>query len=640
MEPMDTKHHRSASGPPLVDAEAGNDGKGTGGVPIIRDESESEASDNRSMRGDEGGAWIRLSNEHEREGTRAEINLGMDTNDGTPDRGVEVEMEIEMEKAQAWNLYLTHSLSTWNGRSYEFAAIVLTANVWPDTLVAASVRGIVKTLASICFSSTVGRWVDKSPDRLRTLLTTITVNRISVICASILWFWVVEAKNGGNDGVPSPKLVADEASLGDAMKIAMFVLILGFGILEGLSASGNMLSMERDWVVAAAAPEGRAYDLTHLNAAMRRIDLICKLLAPILISVLISALGIKTGVVIVGGVSAGSWGVEIWSARRVWRSNARLQRRKPIRVDDHVTSDIVEVRSLMGKISQGFQSYKEDFKSYFSSKVWIPSVSLSLLHLSALSYGATFITFLLNAGFSLDLITLARATGSVVEISSTLVTPFGVRHLSKARGHGLYDPLHSPNGSSEALLQRGGEINESGRVTTGLERLGLWGLSWQLINIVPVTIILWTLSSTVPSNPLPKLLARIIPPTNSILLPLLLFTTLSFSRLGLWIFDLTTQQLTQTLVASSHRSSFTGCEYSLVAFFELGNNVMAMIWSRPEQFKWVALVSLGAVIVSAVLYAGWVRSVRGHLVHWERVGGCAGKCGRGRSLRDTIMFQY
>lgn len=513
----------------------------------------------------------------------------------------------------------------------------------------------MKTLASICFSSTVGRWVDKSPDRLRTLLTTITVNRISVICASILWFWVVEAKNGGN-GVPSPKLVADEASLGDAMKIAMFVLILGFGILEGLSASGNMLSMERDWVVAAAAPEGRAYDLTHLNAAMRRIDLICKLLAPILISVLISALGIKTGVVIVGGVSAGSWGVEIWSARRVWRSNARLQRRKPIRVDDHVTSDIVEVRSLMGKISQGFQSYKEDFKSYFSSKVWIPSVSLSLLHLSALSYGATFITFLLNAGFSLDLITLARATGSVVEISSTLVTPFGVRHLSKARGHGLYDPLHSPNGSSEALLQRGGEINESGRVTTGLERLGLWGLSWQLINIVrisyirlntevlidqvPVTIILWTLSSTVPSNPLPKLLARIIPPTNSILLPLLLFTTLSFSRLGLWIFDLTTQQLTQTLVASSHRSSFTGCEYSLVAFFELGNNVMAMIWSRPEQFKWVALVSLGAVIVSAVLYAGWVRSVRGHLVHWERVGGCAGKCGRGRSLRDTIMFQY
>lgn len=56
---------------------------------------------------------------------------------------------------------------------------------------------------------------------------------------------------------------------------------------------------------------------------------------------------------------------------------------------------------------------------------------------------------------------------------------------------------------------------------------------------------------------------------------------------------------------------------------------MAMIWSRPEEFKWVALVSLGAVIVSAVLYAAWVRSVRGHLVHWERIGGCAGKCGGG-----------
>lgn len=56
---------------------------------------------------------------------------------------------------------------------------------------------------------------------------------------------------------------------------------------------------------------------------------------------------------------------------------------------------------------------------------------------------------------------------------------------------------------------------------------------------------------------------------------------------------------------------------------------MAMIWSRPEQFKWVALVSLGAVGGSAGLYAMWVRSVRGHLVHWDRVGRCAGKCGGG-----------
>ncbi|KAM0152008.1 hypothetical protein ACHAPG_007900 [Botrytis cinerea] len=541
---------------------------------------------------------------------------------------MEMEMEINLNKAQAWTLYLSHFLSTWNGRSYEFAAIVFTANAWPDTLVAASIRGIVRTLASICFSSSVGRWVDNSPDRLRILLTTITVNRIAVICASILWFFVVESESNPENGVSLLQSVEDDVKFRDAMKIAMFLPILGFGILEGLSANGNMLSMERDWVVAAAAPEGNEYDLTHLNSSMRRIDLSCKLLAPILISFLISRWGINIGVIVVGGMSAASWGLEMWSARRVWSSNPRLQKRKKIRNDEGVSN--VEVQSLREKIMRGLRLHREDFRNYFSSKVWIPSMSLSLLHLSALSYGATFITFLLNAGFSLDLITLARAAGSVVEISSTVITPFGVRHLSKAHGHGPYDRLHISNDPREVPLQGEGEIDESGRITTGLERLGLWGLSWQFINLIPVTLILWVLSTStpIPSTPLfPRIVSPLTP--SSPFLPLLLFTSLSLSRLGLWIFDLTTQQLSQTLIAPTHRSSFAGCEYSLVALFELGNYVMAILWSRQDQFRWVAVVSLMAVGVSSVVYAGWVRSVRGHLVHWERVGRCGGKCGGG-----------
>ncbi|KAF5869945.1 putative iron-regulated transporter protein [Botrytis fragariae] len=541
--------------------------------------SDSVSDDGDGYDEDEEDALI--SNGAEQEVMQTEMNVEME---------MEMEVEMNLNKTQAWALYLSHFLSTWNGRSYEFAAIIFTASAWPDTLVAASIRGIVRTLASICFSSTVGRWVDQSPDRLKTLLTTITINRIAVICASILWFFVVESENNPENGVPLLQSRKDDVTLRDTMKIVMFLPILGFGILEALSANGNMLSMERDWVVVAAAPAGNQYDLTHLNSSMRRIDLSCKLLAPILISFLISRLGIKIGVIVVGGMSAASWGLEMWSARRVWRSNARLQRRKEVR-NDEVVSD-VEVRSVREKFMRGLRLHKEDFRNYFSSKVWIPSMSLSLLHFSALSYGATFITFLLNAGFSLDLITLARAAGSVVEISSTVVTPFGVRHLSKAHGHGPYDRLHGSNDSDEVLLQGEGEIDESGRITTGLERLGLWGLSWQFINLVypgnshpldPLHFHLYPQHS----SPLPH-----HPPLSpsSPLLALFLFATLSLSRLGLWIFDLTTQQLSQTLIAPTQRSSFAGCEYSLVALFELGNYVMAIIWSRPDQFGWVALL--------------------------------------------------
>lgn len=94
-------------------------------------------------------------------------------------------------------------------------------------------------------------------------------------------------------------------------------------------------------------------------------------------------------------------------------------------------------------------------------------------------------------------------------------------------------------------------------------------------------------------------------------------------------FNLTTQQLTQTMTLPSQRSSFTGVEYSFVSLFALGHHIITLVFHRPEQFKWIALISLAAVAVGTVSYAGWVWKRRGHLVHWEKIG-TACKCGKVR----------
>src|SRR5690349_19896753 len=144
----------------------------------------------------------------------------------------------------------------------------------PCHVMLTSGSGIVRALASICLSSVVGKWVDRSPDRLRTLLSTISVNRFSVISACTLWFFIVAPENPAGEGTLEDREIGGLA-LPTILKSGIFSLILALGILENLSASGNMLSMERDWVVRASAADGRPYDLTHLNSVMRRIDLIC-----------------------------------------------------------------------------------------------------------------------------------------------------------------------------------------------------------------------------------------------------------------------------------------------------------------------------------------------------------------------------
>jgi len=119
----------------------------------------------------------------------------------------------------------------------------------------------------------------------------------------------------------------------------------------------------------------------------------------------------------------------------------------------------------------------------------------------------------------------------------------------------------------------------------------------------------------------PLILATLSAHTTALTTAIPLFTFLSLSRLGLWTFDLTTTETTQLLVPASTRSSFGGTEQSLVAFFELLQWVAAAVWSRPDQFPWLALGSLGAVAVSAGMYASWVRGKRGHLVHLDVVCG-------------------
>jgi iron-regulated transporter 1 len=136
-----------------------------------------------------------------------------------------------------------------------------------------------------------------------------------------------------------------------------------------------------------------------------------------------------------------------------------------------------------------------------------------------------------------------------------------------------------------------------------------------------VLLAIWPLSSGTPDGSLPHLVSRILGSiTSQPLLAFALFFFLSISRLGLWIYDLTTQQLTQTMTSPSQRSSFTGVENSLISVFELVQHLAAIILHRPEQFKWIALMGWTAVAVSTVIYTGWVWRMRGHLVHWERLG--------------------
>ncbi|KAI1398751.1 Ferroporti-1 [Hypoxylon fuscum] len=519
-----------------------------------------------------------------------------------------------LARSQALNLYVSHAFSTWNARGYEFAAILFTAAAYPDTLVAAALRMIIVYFAMILFSGSVGRWVEHSPSRLRTLLSTIICNRSSVIFGSFFWILILSQED----------LVGDEAIFvlprNTAIKGMGFTVAVMLGIIERLSSSGNLISMERDWVVTVAAPAGRPYDLTHLNAAMRRIDLVCKLVSPILISAVISALGsVRLGVVFTGLTSLLSIPIEVFSAKRVWNSSPLLQAPRAVAPPRPMSAMQTTSRSWLARTRRYFHG----FEMYFSTSVWIPSVALALLHFNMLTWRATFITYLINVGYSLNIITAARAIGSVFEISSTVITPRGIDYMGKAHHHN-----HSSSGvddddeSGVGLIAGDQGGNRDIQTMVGLQRFGLWGISWQIINTAPVVLALWAMSAQRDeAESLSSFMRRIVAEKGSpnVGWSIVMFSFLAFSRFGVWVFDLTTQQLTQTMVPQHERSSFAGTENSIVNIFELLGAGASIAFPRIEQYRWLALASLVSVVISWVMYAAWVRRQRGHLVHWEKL---------------------
>ena len=593
----------------------------------------------------------------------------------------------DVTSRQAYYLYVSHALSMWNSRTYEFAVVRSLfqdtppgkdyfwsgSNQHPDLVhpnrlpwesysvfykVSTSFSpvkhsrisdnpyrsGIAETGCVLLFSSALGRWVDRTPSRLRAILMTINTNRIAVLVSCTMWFLLLSFSSA-------------------AQKQALFGIALVLGMVEKLSRGTNILSMERDWIPTLANPtiEGKTstqYDLTHLNTVTRRIDMLCKLVAPLAVSTFISAIGSeRIAVAVVAIISTMSWGLERWCLRQVWHQNGRLRAPKELGdVAGHETHIQTEasancfvkrppqrstpsfVNKLNTHIRASIHAHIEGGLYYFSTPVWIPSVCAAIPHASVLTFSGTMITYLLNAGFSLNLVTVARASGAVFEIGSTFLFPYAVAFFSRtgsvANEHGLgqYQQIDTHDGFSE-FVEGSSNVEyrpvKSRPTSSSLEHsvatTGSWAICGLFVSLVRTSPPFHLLKHS-------QLITRQIPAISSLfyldsvlspqanastekstafptsLLPLLiLIPSISLSLLFRWTYDLSATQLTQTLVPASHRSSFGGTEMAIVSVLSLTHWIAAAVWHAQRDFRWLATGSFVLVGGATGWYGWWYR---------------------------------
>ena len=470
-------------------------------------------------------------------------------------------------------LYVSHTLSTFNSRTFEFGATLFLAHIFPSTLLPISLYAVVRGLSAVLLSPSVGRHIDHAP-RLRVVRDSVVYQRAAVALSCAILY-----------------LMSRFEDLGLVIKYALLALLAVVACVEKLCSIMNLVAVERDWVVVIA--EGDDAKLRGLNAQMRRIDLCCKLLGPFMIGVVDGYFGTKVAILLNLAMNVLSLPVEWYAIRWVWESTPALQSTKAGPVIDTVGTTTTSLpRTWVNAIKQELGQ----LRSYLNHPAMCPSLAGSLLYFTVLSFSGQMVTFLLSVGFSSIIIAFTRTVSVCFEISATWLAPL--------------------------VTQRIGAV-----------RAGIWFLSWQMLCLAGGVGAFLMLGQNKAQD---ESAQHEQPQNRAIYAATALVVGTILSRIGLWGFDLSSQTIVQEEVEAGIRGSFSAVEASMQNGFELCSFLTTIVFSRPDQFRWPVMASCASVYAAGLLYASFVRTRRGHLVHF-----CEGHHGPSkRKLRGSASEAY
>ncbi|KAI0897301.1 Ferroporti-1 [Annulohypoxylon nitens] len=466
----------------------------------------------------------------------------------------------------ASKLYVSHFLSTWNSRVFEFGAVIYLATIYPGTLLPMSIYALARGLSAMLFATAVGQYIDTG-NRLQVVRVSIVFQRLVVAMSCVVFY-----------------IMALHEELDGKTKAGMLALLSFLACIEKLCSIMNLVSVEKDWVVVVAGEDQRA--LSVLNAQMRRIDLLCKLLGPLSIA-LIDGFSTKVAIIVNFSMNIASVTVEYYAIARVYHEVPALQEPKQQVQDDE--SDLPDVSnrdrlSIRTRVLAILKRSKANFGLYFRHQAFLPSLACALLYLTVLSFSGQMVTYLLTTGYTSSQIGIARTISVSFEVLATWVAPWLISHI-------------------------------------GPIRAGLWHSTTQVSMLIAGLIVFFAFDSSNPIISASGLVGGTI-----------------LSRLGLRGFDLCTQIIVQEEVEAENRGAFSSVEAAWQSLFELLAYGSTIVFYQPTQFKWPSLISVTAVATASSLYTVYVYIKRGHLIHFEKIAGlCMSKEDRNRNVERGLQ---
>jgi len=184
---------------------------------------------------------------------------------------------------------------------------------------------------------------------------------------------------------------------GNAAVRTLFVFVCLLGCVLRLATVGINVAIERDWVTTIST--GSPASLTRLNAFLRRIDLLCKLLAPLFVSFL-TLKSYEFSVIVLMAISFVTMFFEFVWIQLVYKEFPILASEQEARLSSSRRPTRWNITSFQSALKQTVMDWRE----FQRTPVFPTAVSISLLYLTTLAFDSTFLAYVVWRGYSNPLI--------------------------------------------------------------------------------------------------------------------------------------------------------------------------------------------------------------------------------------------
>lgn len=292
----------------------------------------------------------------------------------------------------------------------------------------------------------LGSLVDRVP-KLPLVRGCVVIQKLSAF-ASYGMFFAMFFGAGVKHKTPSWTLAFDVPALG---------LIIVTGVALQASNTCITIAVERDWATCIA--EGSSNRLSSLNAQLKRIDLLCKLLAPLFVSTLSTFMSYMWAAVIMSVLQLSSLTVELFWLETVYQSCpalARDQARKDshqLVLHEYDEDSSLEGVSCMGSLDSCVSARSRGHWSEFAKlPTFLSSLSASFLYMTVLScvscaacictivkpdhcrFDGTMLSYLKTQGYSDATLSIMRGVNVLTGLGGTALSPWLERRLGSVRG--------------------------------------------------------------------------------------------------------------------------------------------------------------------------------------------------------------